>query len=337
MEEPAGSNTSSLTPVSPAPPSTTPGLPPVKELFREAWVVFKASFLRLVLYYLMLFGLFLVIVAAATLLILIIYFLTSLLSGLLGQSGGVLPVEVLKWVSVSAAAVLFVVILIFAVSALPIGSILILNDYQQKPSLREILRRSLKLVIPLSLTGFLAGLVIFGGYFVFIIPGILFQIFFAFVSYEVVLGNRRGSAALRRSYYLVKNNFWPILGRTVLFWLLSFVLSMLLSALSPRDRTLQSPLLSLISGLISIALGMYQMVYVLTLYKQVRSISSPEEELSIRWITIVSVIGWVVALLIGLSLIRLFSSGAGERILNEIQKNLITPTPTPTPFLPTSV
>lgn len=72
-----------------------------------------------------------------------------------------------------------------------------------------------KLILPVIGASILSGLAIFGGFILFIIPGIIFSIWFVFVMYSVVLDNQDSTSALGYSKSLVKGRWWATLWRIV--------------------------------------------------------------------------------------------------------------------------
>lgn len=60
-------------------------------------------------------------------------------------------------------------------------------------------------------------LFVFGGFLLFIIPGIVASILFMFATYAFVYEGVEGRAALTRSSELVRAYFWPLAGRVLLF------------------------------------------------------------------------------------------------------------------------
>jgi hypothetical protein len=62
------------------------------------------------------------------------------------------------------------------------------------------------------LVSLLVGLAVAGGFILLIIPGIIFLVFFAVSVPVLIVENRRGRAAMSRSWNLVKGHFWHALG-----------------------------------------------------------------------------------------------------------------------------
>ncbi|MEK7611691.1 MAG: hypothetical protein AAB486_04975 [Patescibacteria group bacterium] len=209
-----------------------PELPPVKELFKQAWEALKAGIKPLFFLYLF---------------VIVIYILAGLIIGaislLLGFSAGVFsggfnPGRLFdNPLLLILGFLILVTILLLAVlvgSLMPVGSVLVLDQPSSPSDLKDTLRRSFRLLVPLSFSLLLGGVLAFGGFFVFILPAIIFQFFFLFTTYEVVLGGRRYGAALRRSFYLVSTHYRSILLRLFIFWLPYFVVDVLLPNLLRR-------------------------------------------------------------------------------------------------------
>ena len=70
-----------------------------------------------------------------------------------------------------------------------------------------------KLILPAIGASILSGIAILGGFLIFIIPGIIFAIWFAFVMYSVALDNQDSISSLSFSKNLVKGRWWAVLWR----------------------------------------------------------------------------------------------------------------------------
>jgi len=55
---------------------------------------------------------------------------------------------------------------------------------------------------------FLLNIIIAGGFFLFIIPGVLFSVWFSLALFVLIFEERRGFNALFRSKHLVSGKFW---------------------------------------------------------------------------------------------------------------------------------
>lgn len=73
------------------------------------------------------------------------------------------------------------------------------------------------------------GLIILGGTILLIIPAIIFGIWYSFSTWLVLDKNMGIKEALKQSKLMVKGKFWKILGRSVVFGLFTFIVSVVLS------------------------------------------------------------------------------------------------------------
>lgn len=75
-------------------------------------------------------------------------------------------------------------------------------------------------------TGFLSGIQIFGFTLLFIIPGIIYSLYYFFWDYVVALRDRSGSEALEYSKDLVEGQWWRIFWISTVFSLVAIALSL---------------------------------------------------------------------------------------------------------------
>lgn len=95
----------------------------------------------------------------------------------------------------------------------------------------------------------LTGLAILGGFIAFVIPGVIFAVWFAFAYYEAVLNNAKGVEALKKSRALVTGRFFATLwrlGAGTLFW--SVIIWLAISTLFLLFGALSQPWKELVSG-----------------------------------------------------------------------------------------
>ncbi len=100
-----------------------------------------------------------------------------------------------------------------------------------KPSVREVLSGTLSRVPAYIATSILMGLIVFIGFLLLVIPGVIFMVWFYFATFFVVLEKSGPINALKKSRELVKGYFWPVVGRTAVFFAYTWVLGKLVSAL----------------------------------------------------------------------------------------------------------
>ena len=128
--------------------------------------------------------------------------------------------------------VLFALLLIvFAIAMLIIGlwvqvSLLFaIKNRNSKVNLQKSLRQGWEHITAYIWVTLLVGLVVFGGILLFIIPGIIFSIWFSFSKYVFVAEGKESTKALIKSKELVMGNWWGIFGRILVVTLLASLIS----------------------------------------------------------------------------------------------------------------
>jgi hypothetical protein len=106
--------------------------------------------------------------------------------------------------------------------------IVVLRDNQESFGLLVAIKRARKYVFDYLWATILAGLAIFAGLIFFIIPGILFLIWFMFARYIVITENERGIVALSKSREYARGYFWGIFLLYLLLMLSLFFIDSLL-------------------------------------------------------------------------------------------------------------
>ncbi len=276
----------------------------ISELMRESWGVFKKSWLHLFVFNLIAWVVLGLVLFAGVILILASgagaafsaqqhnYALTGGLA-IVGGIGGLL----------------FVLCCIALGAVVQVGSMLIVSKKGQI-SLDNTIKQSIGFIIPALLVGIINSIIVFGGFFVFLIPGFLFLLFFLFSVYEVVFSNKKGLDALRSSMSIVTQNFWGIFGRLLLLVAMFFVISLIVGLLAAlpllvMDKTsvfagLWAILFGIIRIVLNIALGFFSNAYFFTLYQHAKS-AAKEGQSNLLWVGIVSAVGWVIFVLLMIS------------------------------------
>jgi|GEM_PF-1717849 len=125
------------------------------------------------------------------------------------------------------------------------------------------------------------------GFILFVIPGVMFCIFYAFAIYGVIFEELKIKEAFRRSKELVSGYFWPVFGRFVagglLIWLayaiiggigagLAYLLTVTAKMPISKDFiTLSSDLISVVVGLI---IGPLSMIYTYRIYRSLKTVKN---------------------------------------------------------------
>lgn len=101
------------------------------------------------------------------------------------------------------------------------------TQHSETPSINSSWNWATSNVWPWLWVATLSACVVFGGFLLFVIPGVIVSFYIAFAMYAFIDEDTRGMSALQRSRALVTGNFWEILSRFVVFILIIFGLSIM--------------------------------------------------------------------------------------------------------------
>ena len=149
-------------------------------------------------------------------------------------------------------------------------------DASQKPRMLVAFNKGLKLFKPLVLTSILATLITWGGYLLFLIPGILMSFWFYFSIYVVVVEKKSGLSALFISKRYMYRNILQVIWRHLVLTVLSIPIFILL--LVPFILlTKNSELITLVISLEAIVIGPFYIIFNYLLYKYLRQMHTGGE------------------------------------------------------------
>jgi hypothetical protein len=124
-----------------------------------------------------------------------------------------------------AITILITLILVGAVSWAVAGALV-----GREPTLGESYRFGVARMWPILLVAVLTGLAVVGGLILFVVPGIIFMVRFSVSVPALVVENARGTAAMSRSWNLVRDRSWPVLGTLIVAALLTGIVSSIITA-----------------------------------------------------------------------------------------------------------
>ncbi len=99
------------------------------------------------------------------------------------------------------------------------------------------------------LVGLLSGLAILGGFILLVVPGFIVLTRLTVTIQVLVVEDVRGTAALKRSWNLVKGHSWPVFGTIVVAGILTSIVSSILTA--PFDELTARSIASAIAAVIT--------------------------------------------------------------------------------------
>ena len=167
-------------------------------------------------------------------------------------------------------------------SAVVISSLFILNTFAYRASILRLSSKELKLLdvykasasglISFCLTLLLSGLIIFVGSLLFIIPGVILFVRFYFVPFVASLEGIYYRSALRKSSEYVKGLWWKVFARILTLVVILFVVSVIFYIILFILGKISPIIPSLLSIILNYAIHVFSLVYMFTLYNQIKNV-----------------------------------------------------------------
>jgi hypothetical protein len=125
------------------------------------------------------------------------------------------------------------------------------------------------------LVAVLIGLGVLGGLILLIIPGIIFLVMWSVSIPAVVVEGRRGTAAMRRSWSLVRGHFWHVLGVVVVAAIITGIVSSIFSTIA-GDSDILALILNTIGQIVTAPFSaLVTVVLYLDLRARVENLTAP--------------------------------------------------------------
>ncbi|MEM5815094.1 MAG: hypothetical protein QXD89_01220 [Candidatus Aenigmatarchaeota archaeon] len=138
--------------------------------------------------------------------------------------------------------------------------------------LLDVYKASASGLISFCLTLLLSGLIIFVGFLLFIIPGVILFVRFYFVPFVASLEGIYYRSALRKSSEYVKGLWWKVFARILILVVLLFVVSVIFYIILFILGKISPIIPSLLSIILNYAIHVFSLVYMFTLYNQIKNV-----------------------------------------------------------------
>lgn len=191
-------------------------LPGARALFKEAFLIYRERFGVLVGIVAVQF--FATFVFASVLLL--PFFFSMILSGAPVRSitPALLPLLFLLLVAIALMHAWGMAALLCAI-----------RDRARSPGIIDSYRSGLRYILPLWLVWLLGGLITFGGFALFIVPGVIIAVWFSLAMFPLVMEDLRGMNALFKSKAYVKGMWGSVLWRFLVLVFFGILLTALVS------------------------------------------------------------------------------------------------------------
>lgn len=215
-------------------------------LLKQAWKIYKRNFKTLAI-------------------ISLITYLSSLVPSILSFLGGI---------SFKSSPALYVSITIVTIAISfwgVVAMLYVIKDEKNEINIKESLIKGWKKLFPYVWVLFLSVFIMSGGFFLLLIPGILFSIWFSMGSFVLVVENVGGMNVLLTSKEYVRGYFWAVTGRILLSWIIYIIVFWMPTYLF-KLLNLSSYIVSIYSAIGSMIGGTFYLIYGFLLYRHLRSI-----------------------------------------------------------------
>jgi|GEM_PF-445728 len=249
------------------------------ELLSEAWQLYKARWKT-----------FLGIMVAPILLMLLAFLVFGV--GVLGVGFLESFISKSSIVNIVIYLVGFVLILALFLAVIiiqfwsQVALIYAIKDSEENIGIKESYKRGWRKIKPFIWVSILSSFIIIGGYIFFVIPGIIFTVWFIFAVYIVVAEDLKGMNAILKSREYVRNYWWQVLWRLLfLFIVITITLVVILligiivgSILSFFiGEAITQGIFNLMGDFVSVIIAPLSMIYSFLIYNNLRKIKGDFE------------------------------------------------------------
>ena len=100
-----------------------------------------------------------------------------------------------------------------------------LKEPDSKVSIKKVFLSTKPYLWSFFWVSFLSGIATAVGFILFIIPGIIFGVWFSLSLYVFIFEDIKGTSALKKSKEMVKGYWWPVFGRIIIIGVISWLVS----------------------------------------------------------------------------------------------------------------
>lgn len=201
-----------------------------------------------------------------------IFLVLSLLVSFSSFTSNILPF--LGGINLKSSPALVILLTIVGIAVSFWGSVSMLytiRDEENGTNIRDSLAKGWKKLLPYAWVLFLSIFITFGGLILFIVPGILFFVWFFMADFIVVSENVGGMSALLKSREYIRGYFWAVAGRLLFVWIIG-ILTFWTPVYLFKLLHLPSYVSSIYSFISHILGGPFYLAYGFLLYRHLKSI-----------------------------------------------------------------
>jgi len=213
-----------------------------------------------------------------------------------------------------------------------ITQIRLIGNAEKDPRLGKEFNSAAKRVIPFIILNIVLFLLEIGGFFLLVIPGLVFAFLLGPSVIEISIYKSKIKRALKNSYRVTTQNFFPFLFRGIILigtfigiYLAFFVAKVSLGALGGLINedlgNILPAIVQIFQSLSGIIITWFSTCYGITLYKQAREVTNLDKKPNFGWLIGVAALGWLLAIFSGI----LGFTALRKAIKSGIFENMVTP------------
>jgi hypothetical protein len=169
------------------------------------------------------------------------------------------------FIVITGVVVIGAIIALIYLSTLMQGAWILAADGIKKIGIRETLKHARIFIMPILLTSALSGLLAVGGYFLFIIPGILFSIWFSLSQFVVVYEKKKNLLALHTSHEYLRGNILAVIWRWIVVYAPFIILGLVMGVATEENNAVSG-----IINILSLFAGPFYLIYGYVLYTHLK-------------------------------------------------------------------
>ncbi|MFH1129123.1 MAG: hypothetical protein V1686_00075 [Patescibacteria group bacterium] len=187
------------------------------QILKEAWGIYKKRFLVFVL------------------LTIIPLILTTILIAVVGGVGllglALIFTGLAVWKIISFALIAILLFFLFTATHVwgQASLIYAINENESGLKFIEAIKKGWHKIFPYWIVSALIGVIVMCGSMLFLVPGILFMVWFSLAFFVLTVEDTKGMSALYKSREYVRNHWWAVLWRLIFMCLISVVISQIFS------------------------------------------------------------------------------------------------------------
>jgi hypothetical protein len=234
------------------------------DLIKESWFIYKKNLLKFIEVFV--YGLIGAIPMFGILLASGIYI------GYLADKAPLLVNIILGVITFLAFVVSLYFAIIYSIQAKVASILLLKNNFTPA---KENFKSAKSYIVKFLSVSILTVVLVIAWGFAFIIPALIFAIYYGFATYIVVLEDKRPFSAIESSYDLARGYFWPIFGRLALISVVGLILYSFISApISSMDENgTPSMIYSIFVNVIWAVLSPYFIIYFYKIYESLKNVN----------------------------------------------------------------